>query len=96
MGQCTSSKRRQAKDSGNVLSSSMLISHGGCYLSVMRDLYKSKEDKATTGTWCLGVSADGKLLATGDKHGEVKVSLLKVDYMLDLIALDMDSLSKAC
>ena len=62
----------------------------------MRDLYKSGEDKARTETWCLGFSPDGKLLATGDSHGEVKVSFPKVDCMLDLIAPDMDSLSKAC
>ena len=62
----------------------------------MRDLYKSEEDNAMTNTWCLGVSPDGKLLATGDSHGEVKVSISKVDYLLDLIAPDMDSLSKAC
>ena len=68
----------------------------GMYLSVMRDLYKFREDKAPIKTWCLGFSPDGKLLATGAGNGEVKVSFSKIDYLLDKIALDMDSLSKAC
>ena len=96
MGQCTSLTRRQAKDSGNVLLSSMHVSHEGCNLSVMRDPYKFGEDKTPTKTWCLGVSADGKLLATGDEKGDIKVSFSKVDYLLNPIALDMDSLSEAC
>ena len=62
----------------------------------MRDLYTSGEDKSPTGIWCLGVSSDGKLLATGDWDGEVKVGFSKADCLLDLIAPDMDSLSKAC
>ena len=62
----------------------------------MRDLYKSEEDESTTDTWCLSFSPDGKLLATGDGNGEVKVGFPKVDYLFDLIALGMDSLSKAC
>ena len=61
----------------------------------MRDLYKSREVEAAL-ILCLGISPDSKFLATGEENGEVKVSFSKVDYLLNLIAPDMDCLSKAC
>ena len=61
----------------------------------MRDLYKSTDEK-THFIRCLRVGPDSKFLATGYDNGEVKVSFSKVDYLLDLIGPDMDSLSKAC
>ena len=61
----------------------------------MRDLYESSKNE-TRPIWCLSFSPNGKFIATGDEKGDVKVSFSKVDYLLNLIALDMDSLSKAC
>ena len=60
----------------------------------MRDLYITKEDKLPTEIRCLGFSPDGRFLATVDKDGEIKVSFYNVNYLLDLISPDMDSLPK--
>ena len=62
----------------------------------MRDLYNSGEGKVPSHTKCLSFNSDGKYLATGDSDGEIKVSFSKVDYLLDLIVPDMDSLPKVC
>ena len=50
----------------------------------MRDLYKSVNGNPPA-FLCLGFSADGKFLATGEEDGDVKVAFSIVDYLLDLI-----------
>ena len=64
-----------------VLSSSPEISQGNVMISIMRDLYKSENDKASA-FCCLGFSSDGKFLATGEWDGDVKVAFpcSKVHY----------------
>ena len=64
----------------------------------MRDLYESEDnDSDVPRYWCLGFSADGKFLATGQVNGHVKVGFPKQTIALtDRTAPDMDSLPKAC
>ena len=61
----------------------------------MKDLYKSREDDTLAVFKCLSFSPDDKFLATGESLGDVKVSVSKVVYVLDLIAPGMDSLPEA-
>ena len=58
----------------------------------MKDLYESRDDDVPEYS-CLGFSADGMFLATGQENGVVKVCFLKQAISLsDITAPDMDRL----